>query len=104
MPITRRKRRTPLDKAMSAGMRAARKDKLEFERKLSATLSEALKVEVTVKLKRKADSPSATRVKKAGKAATRDYYDLLSSPSAPPAAPELLKRIRSDGFGAGFLG
>jgi hypothetical protein len=83
----RRARRTPLDRALAGAMKLARKEKLAFEKRISAIVSEALGMEWNGKLKKPAaGSPAERRVMKAGSAKARDYYkrlDILSSPSAP---------------------
>lgn len=84
----RRKRRTPLDRALADAMKEARREKLVFERKLSEIVSRAIGGEAVVKLKKPLEgSKGERRVRKAGSSKSKAYYDSLELLAGSPNAP-----------------
>jgi hypothetical protein len=76
MAAKKRKRRTAIQMAVEGSLREARREKLDFERRLSALLGEALNLDVTVKLKPRKLSPDSAKAKRVAKKAGPYYNEL----------------------------
>ena len=77
MPAKKRRRRSSLELGVAAAMKSARKEKLAFQKRLSEMLSEALGMEVEVRIKAPAVSPDTKRAKRTPKRVSGVYYDEL---------------------------
>jgi hypothetical protein len=74
---TRRKRRSSIEVGIATVMREARKEKLAFEKRLSGMLSEALDMDVVVKIKPKAVSTAVAKAKRQPAVKNKQYIEDL---------------------------